>query len=279
MSILWYPTPKQSPLLGVAGLGGGIATKLSGRAPNPYRGLVGNGSLRSGFTNLQMAFPFTESKGGEDLSGNNRSLSNHGPNNAVEYSISGTDKNGDPPPYTTAYGKTQSSMDYSWYNANTDYNFQGTQTFTVEVWFQLNSPDTYMNILNMYSSQSEGQVLACSTSYGIKSLAWSGSENYTLSGGTITQGRWHHAAYTRDSSTSPDTHTLFLDGTQVAQVTSDTYGGSYSENQFANGQYGGGGGVAGSPAPNSFIMDFRAFNTVKYTSDFDIAEYLPTLDA
>lgn len=98
-------------------------------------------------------------------------------------------------------------------------------------------------------------------------------------GGTITQGRWHHAAYTRDSSTSPDTHTLFLDGTQVAQITSDTYGGSYSENQYANGQYGGGGGVAGSPAPNSFIMDMRVFNTVKYTSNFDIANYLPTLDA
>ena len=80
----------------------------------------------------KFAFPFTDAKGGSDLSGNNRHLSNHGPNNAVEYSISGTDKNGDPPPYTTAYGKTQSSMDYSWFNANTDYNFQGSQNLTVE---------------------------------------------------------------------------------------------------------------------------------------------------
>lgn len=281
MSILWYPTPKQSPLLGVTGLGGGIASRLGGRAPNPYRGLVGNGSLRSGFTNLQMAFPFTDAKGGEDLSGNGRSLSNHGPNNAVEYSISGTDKNGDPPPYTTAYGKTQSSMDYSWYNANTDYDFRGSQNLTVECWFQINSPDTFIQILNMYGSQSEGQVLNVSTGNGVRSFAWSGSVDYDVKGGSasIVVGRWHHAAYTRNSSTSPDTHTVFLDGVQVAQTTSDTYGGSYTENQFANGQYGGGGGVAGSPAPNSFIMDFRTFNTVKYTSDFDIADYLPTLDA
>lgn len=32
MSILWYPTPKQSPLLGSLGLGGGIGTKLAGAA-------------------------------------------------------------------------------------------------------------------------------------------------------------------------------------------------------------------------------------------------------
>ena len=245
--------------------------------PNPYRGLVGNGSLRSGFTNLQMAFPFTDSKNGLDLSGNNKHLSNWGSNTPVEYAVTGTDKNGDPPPYTTAYGKTQAGPDYGWKNATSDYNFAGTQTFTMECWFQVNSPDSGFLMVNMRSSsQSEGQVLVASTSYGIKSLAWSGSENYSLSGGTIVLGQWHHAAYTRNSSTSPDTHTLFLDGTQVAQTTSDTYGGGYDYNQYGFGTFGGG-GVA--TYPNSLMRDLRVFNTVKYTSDFDIADYLPTLDS
>ena len=245
--------------------------------PNPYRGLVGNGSLRSGFTNLQMAFPFTDSKNGLDLSGNNKHLSNWGSNTPVEYAVTGTDKNGDPPPYTTAYGKTQAGPDYGWKNATSDYNFAGTQTFTMECWFQVNTPDSGFLMVNMRSSsQSEGQVLVASTSYGIKSLAWSGSENYSLSGGTIVLGQWHHAAYTRNSSTSPDTHTLFLDGTQVAQTTSDTYGGGYDYNQYGFGSFGGG-GVA--TYPNSLMQDLRVFNTVKYTSDFDIADYLPTLDS
>tara|TARA_B100002019_G_scaffold239781_1_gene215252 strand:+ start:292 stop:1122 length:831 start_codon:yes stop_codon:yes gene_type:complete len=276
MSILWYPTPKQSPLLGVAGLGGGIASRLGGKAPNPYRGLVGNGSLRSGFTNLQMAFPFTDSKNGLDLSGNNRNLSNWSTNTPVEYAVTGVDKNGDPPPYTTSYGKTQSGPDYGWKNLSSDFNFQGSKTYTMECWFQVNSPDTGILMISMRSNESEGQVLTASTSYGIKSLAWSGSEDYTLSGGTIVVGQWHHGAYTRDSSTSPDTHTLFLDGTQVAQITSDTYGDAYDYNQYGFATFGGG-GVA--YYPNSFMQDLRVFDTVKYTSDFDIAEYLPTLDA
>tara|TARA_S200002703_G_scaffold104488_2_gene90665 strand:- start:471 stop:1301 length:831 start_codon:yes stop_codon:yes gene_type:complete len=276
MSFLWYPSPKEKPIASLLGMGGGIGSNLvSGSGPNPYRGLVGNGSLRSGFTGLQMAFPMTSSKNGSDLSGNNRDLSNHGPNNAVEYSISGTDKNGDPPPYTTAYGKTQSSMDYSWLNANTDFNFKSVSNMTIECWVQVNSPDTFMQLINTYSSQSEGTILSIGGS-GVFSGAYTG---YSVSGGTLVIGQWHHVAYTRDTSTSPDTHTVFLDGVQVGQVTSDSYGSGYSENQYGNGQYGGGGGVAGNPAPNSFMMDFRVFNTIRYTGNFDIAEYLPTLDA
>jgi len=245
------------------------------RPVNPYRGLVVNGSLRSGFSGLRAAYPFTDSKNGLDLSGNNKHLSNHGPNNAVEYSISGTDKNGDPPPYTTAYGKTQSSMDYSWINARTDVDFKNGSDFTVECWAQVNSPDTFILAINTYSSQSEGSILALGAS-GVSSSAYQG---YSVSGGTRVIGQWHHIAYTRDSSTSPDTHTVFLDGVQVGQTTSDSYGNGYTENQYGNGQYGGGGGEEGNPAPNSFIMDFRVFNTVRYTSNFDIADYIPTLDS
>ena len=184
-------------------------------------------------------------------------------------------KNGDPPPYTTAYGKTQSSMDYSWINARTDVDYKNGADFTVECWAQVNSPDTFIIAINTYSNQSEGSILSLGAS-GVSSNAYQG---YSVSGGTRVIGQWHHIAYTRDASTSPDTHTVFLDGVQVGQSTSDSYGNSYSENQYGNGQYGGGGGEAGNPAPNSLMMDFRVFNTVRYTSDFDIANYLPTLDA
>ena len=276
MSFLWYPSPKEKPIASLLGMGGGIGSNLvSGSGPNPYRGLVGNGSLRSGFSGLLAAYPFTDSKNGSDLSGNGNNLSSHGPNAPVEYSVTGTDKNGDPPPYTTAYGKTQSSMDYSWINARTDVDFKNGSDFTVECWAQVNSPDTFIIAMNTYSSQSEGSILALGAS-GVSSSAYQG---YSVSGGTRVIGRWHHIAYTRDASTSPDTHTVFLDGVQVGQTTSDSYGNGYSENQYGNQQYGGDGGEAGNPAPNSFIMDFRVFNTVRYTSNFDIADYLPTLDA
>jgi len=36
MSFLWYPTPKQSPLLGSLGLGGGVTSKLFSAVPEPF---------------------------------------------------------------------------------------------------------------------------------------------------------------------------------------------------------------------------------------------------
>ena len=51
MSILWYPTPKQSPLLGVTGLGGGIASNLvSGVALPPPGSISGSYSSSEGNT-------------------------------------------------------------------------------------------------------------------------------------------------------------------------------------------------------------------------------------
>ena len=50
MSILWYPTPTQSPLLGSLGMGGGIGSNLSGEKLPPPGSISGSYSSSQGNT-------------------------------------------------------------------------------------------------------------------------------------------------------------------------------------------------------------------------------------
>lgn len=244
----------------------------------PLRGLIGNGTARTDAlaANLQLAYPFSDAANGTDYSGNTRNLSASG--TPTEYSISGVDINGELAPYTTSYGKTSGNLVNTWTLPSSTYNFK-SGNITVECWFYYSSLDTTYPLIfvNYYSSQSEGSF-GVNTNLAISSNAYLGYNAQTANN-IVTRDTWNHVAYTRDTSTSPDTHRIYVNGTLQATATSDSYGNAYSTNQFCNQQYGGGGGAFGSPAPNSFIMDFRVYNTVKYTSNFNITNYLPILNA
>lgn len=242
---------------------------------NAFRGLIGNGTARTDAlaANLQLAYPFSDAANGTDYSGNNRNLSATG--SPTEYAISGVDINGDAAPYTTSYGKTASGANNTWTLPSSTYNFK-SGNITVECWFYFSSLDSALPFVNYYSSQSEGGF-AVDGNNSIYSNAYQGYIVQTANN-IVTRNSWNHVAYTRDTSTAPDTHRIYVNGTLQATATSDNYGGGYTTNQFGAARFGGDGGV-GNFSPNSFIMDFRVYNTVKYTSNFDIRNYLPILNA
>ena len=243
------------------------------------RGLVGNGVARTDplASNLLLAYPLSDAANGDDYSGNANHLQQAGTNAPVEYSVTGTDAYGDGPVYTTSFGKSQTSLNYAWRLPSSTFNFKQVQDLTFECWAQLNSPDTFIPLLAFYSNQSEG-TLSLSTNNNARANMYNG---FDVQGGTVVAGRWHHFAYVRDTSGATDTHTIYLDGIQVATTASNSYGAGYSWNQIGSYQWGGSSGAVGYGAANSFIQDMRIYNTVKYTANFNVEDpnYLPILES
>ena len=243
------------------------------------RGLVGNGVARTDplASSLLLAYPLSDAANGDDYSGNANHLQQGGTNAPVEYSVTGVDAYGDGPVYTTSYGKTQTYLDYAWRLPSSTFNFKQVQDLTFECWAQLNSPDTNIALFNMYSNQSEGGINFGTTN----NLSVTMYNGFSVSGGTLVLGQWHHVAYVRDTSGATDTHTIYLDGVQVGTTASNSYGAGYSWNQFGAQQWGGSSGAQGAGAPNSFMQDLRIYNTVKYTANFNVEDpnYLPILES
>jgi|GEM_PF-6901220 len=103
--------------------------------------------------------------------------------------------------------------------SQSDVYAMGTNDFTIEAFIKTSSA-TSQTIVGMW----DGSNTASHTIFGVEStgklalaLADLNLNDFALTGGSgVTDGRWHHAAYTRMGNT----HTLWLDGNNVASIVS-----------------------------------------------------------
>lgn len=232
------------------------------------RGLVGNGSLRTDpySANLQAAWPLSSSKTNTDMSGG--SVGNLGVSGTPTYPSAPSSSTC---PYTTAAdGFTNSNYFTSGYNMKS-----GAITF--EGWFYVNttagsiSQTSEFTLVNWYSGQSEGGG-KIDTATGVISFSAYLGFSCASASSTIAKGQWYHFAYTR---TAGNVHTLYVNGTSVATLSSSSLGSSYSTNQYGFSQYGGG----GQSWSDGYLQDLRIYNTVKYTSNFSVNQVFPILTA
>ena len=118
MSILWYPTPKQSPLLGSLGLGGGIGA-------NVIRGAAGSGTVDSSAAHFwdfssNNSSPFEDQIGSLEFTVNTGSMATG----------SSTGSYGNPPGWSG--GSAPSSAESSGVDVNTYQIIKtGSETFDV----------------------------------------------------------------------------------------------------------------------------------------------------
>lgn len=225
----------------------------------PPRGLVGNGSLRTDplIANLQAAWPLSLSKTNTDMSGG--SVGNLGVAGTPTYPSAPSSSTC---PYTTAAdGFSNSNYLTSGYNMKS-----GAITF--EGWFYVNttagsiSQTTEFTLVNWFSGQSEGGG-KINTSTGVIGFSAYLGFNCASASSTIAKGQWYHFAYTR---TAGNVHTIYVNGTSVATLTSSSLGGGYGTNQYGFSQYGGG----GQSWSDGYLQDLRIYNTVKYSSNFNV---------
>ena len=100
-----------------------------------------------------------------------------------------------------------------------------TGTKTVEVWF---NPDTTSGTNTLYGPHANGHDnwLDFSTTVRLFATQSSDTNNFSITGGSISAGNWYQAVAIIDGTTA----TLYVDGSQVATTTKAFTIGSWSGN-------------------------------------------------
>lgn len=239
-------------------------------APAATRGLVGDGTLRSDplSANLQGAYPFSTSKAGTDLSGLGRNMTVGAGTPAFTANPAAPSSS----PYLSSYGPGNDNNYFTL--ASSNFNFKTQMTYTVECWLYVITGSAGAQILNYWSGfQSEGGFYFNTANQSIVSDAWTGYSCAT-STGVWSFDTWNHTVYQRYS----DTHEIYLNGTRLAQISSASYGASYTTADVLKTRYGG-----SSPpfaTSNAYIQDLRVYNVRKYTnSTYVLADVMPILNS
>ena len=190
------PAKKQSPILGLSGMGGGVGSNIvAGLAEDPT------------YVDDLFSTYLYKGTGSDQTINNGIKLGNGGAGNGVDF-----DRSGD-------YLSIGSSSDFT----------MGTGDFTVECWVYMRD----VSIINGFwqiSSTSGG----LDTNYGnTLAVAWDNNEGWMIYGaGSYTvsaspaasNNTWYHVAYVRSSGTSK----LYINGTSViSQADTTNYNGTY----------------------------------------------------
>ena len=118
------------------------------------------------------------------------------------------------------------SASYLDFDGSNDYvTVSATGTKTVEVWF---NPDTTSGYHILYGPHTNGydNYLAFTTALYLLGTQSADTNNFTITGGSISAGNWYQAVATIDGATA----TLYVDGSQVATTTKAFTIGSWSGN-------------------------------------------------
>ena len=110
-----------------------------------------------------------------------------------------------------------------------DFQFASGSDFTIEAWVNashFNSNSTIAATWDQTGAANGDQWLLAISDAGLLRFAWSPerTDDYWITGGTITKDTWHHVALTR----SGNTFRIFLDGTQTATGTNSSTNSSNS---------------------------------------------------
>lgn len=136
----------------------------------------------------------------------------------------------------------------------------GTNDFTVEGWFRINSTGIVQYILdtrNAAGSTSNSIVLQVRNDNKI--YFFSNGANRIISTSTITTGQWYHIALVRQGGTA----TLYLDGSSEGTWTGIS-ATSFVASQFLLGTY----HATTAAYWNGYMDEFRVSDTARYTSSF-----------
>ena len=258
MNALWYPNIKQSPLQGLTGLGGGLASNLTGGGA----GYLGNENQPLGGTLCKFFLP----------------------NNSETDSISGTDKISEQFTSGGSPGAVDDMTGYSSSNADNAYRvttyFQAeTSPWSCSFWHKrgdssgLATNNRLIDFREHSTSQGSTIVWESNSTWNFVLRVGMDSTKLIASGGNMNNDAWHFITVTVSGTGTGQNSAAYFDGSAVGQTGQGNRSDSYEGTGMK--LFSGYGGTSGGTGTEQLYMaNFRmwehALSATQVTDLYDI---------